>query len=249
MYNDPNQPPYGQEPQQPDELPPPTQYAPQAPYGQEPPPPPSEQPPYGQQPDELPPTQYAPQLPAYQAQQPPYGQAPQPPLYGQQPAYGAPVPNVPPAYATPPQQKKSLKWLWITLSIVAGVLILSCGACVSLGLYGSISGPRSAAQSYFKAVEGQDYASAFNYFAPGAYLVDPQNGQHITIPSKAAYTNASRLWDQNYGNLTDYQLNSGSGSNQLVATLTRSKQSQTYTIDLQMTQIDNKWKILSVDGF
>src|SRR5689334_21190863 len=83
---------------------------------------PSGPPSYGQQPSgqpQRPPTGHVP---------PPYGSEyvpPQQPPY-QQPQYGIPpFPN----YAQPQPPKRSLRWLWITLAIVGGILVLACAGC------------------------------------------------------------------------------------------------------------------------
>jgi hypothetical protein len=218
MYNDPNQPPYGEQPQQPEELPP-TQYAPQPTYEQQPPP-------YGQ-----------PQQPPAN-QPPPYGQ----PLYAGVP----PVPAAPPAYTPPPQQKKSLKWLWITLSIVAAVFVFSCAICGSIGLFASVPGSNRAAQDYYNAVKNQDYATAYTYLAPGAAFVDPQSNQTVQIPSQFVYTTVAQALDKNLGVLTNYQVSSGSDSSHVNVAVTRVKTQ--YDITLTMTQVDGKWKILNANG-
>lgn len=222
MYDDPNQPPYGQ---QPDELPP-TQYAPQPPREQQ-----------------LPPTEQQP--PANQP--PPYGQPQQPPPYGQSPYAGVPpAPAAPPTY-TPPPQKKSLKWLWITISIVAAVFIFSCAICGSLGLFFSIPGSNRVAQDYYNAVKKQDYATAYTYLATGAAFVDPQSNQTIQIPSRSAYITVAQALDKDLGVLTDYQVSSGSDTNHVNVAVTRVK-TQQYTITLSMTQVDGNWKILNANG-
>lgn len=230
MYNDPNQPPYGQPPQQPSDVPP-TQYAPQPPYGQPAPPP------YGQP-------------PAYQPP-PAYGQPPQPPPYGQppygQPPYGGvpPLPNMPPGYAAPAPQK-SRKGLWITLSIIAGVLVLFCAICGSLALFASNSGPDGTVKDYYKAVQGKDYATAYTYLAPGASFTDPQSNKKIPITSSTVYIVVAQTLDKDLGALTDYETSSGSDTNHVNVSVTRG--GKQYAIHLTMTKIDDKWKILNADG-
>src|SRR2546426_4444917 len=119
-------------------------------------------PPYGQPPYQQP-TQYS---------QPPYGQPDQ--QYGQQPygqpQYGQPQYGVPPVpgYAQPQPQKKSLRWLWITLAIVGGLLVLLCGGCVLAGALGigflaKAVQPATVADSYYKAIENRDYNTAYSY--------------------------------------------------------------------------------------
>jgi hypothetical protein len=225
MYNDPNQPPYGQPPQQPSDVPP-TQYAPQPPYGQPAPPP------YGQP-------------PAYQPP-PAYGQPPQPPPYGQPPYGGVPpLPNMPPGYAAPAPQK-SRKGLWITLSIIAGVLVLFCAVGGSLGLFASMSGPDSTVKDYYKAVQGKDYATAYTYLAPGASFTDPQSNKKIPITSSTVYIVVAQTLDKDLGALTDYETSSGSDTNHVNVSVTRG--GKQYAIHLTMTKIDDKWKILNADG-
>ncbi len=238
MYNDPNQ-PYGQPPQQPGEVPP-TQYAPQPPYGQPAPPP------YGQPPAYEPPPAYGqpPQPPPYG--QPPYGQPPygQPP-YGQPPYGGVPpLPNVPPGYAAPAPQK-SRKGLWITLGIIAGVFVLACAICGSLALFAN-NGPDSTVKDYYKAVQSQDYATAYTYLAPGASFTDPQSNKNIPITSQAVYTLAAKTLDKDLGMLTDYQTSDGSDTNHVNVSVTRG--GKQYAIHLTMTKVDGKWKILNADG-
>src|SRR5438309_6178190 len=127
--------------------------------------------PFGQ-----PPTQYTPP-PGYGQQ--PYGQPP--PGYGQQP-YGQPSPGygqeqyrgappMPgPGYA--PQQaprKSSLRWLWITLAIIGGIIVLGCAGCAiasaaGIGFFAkTVLGPTTTANAYYQAIKNQDYAKAYTY--------------------------------------------------------------------------------------
>lgn len=90
-------------------------------------------PPSGGYPQNPPPYQGYPPYPGEVPQQSPYGQPPygqQP--YGQQP-YGPPqvYPGYP-GYPAPQPQKNSNRTLWIILSVVGGVLVISCLACVGL---------------------------------------------------------------------------------------------------------------------
>src|SRR5437016_4241896 len=136
MSYDPDQPTYGR-PQDPSG---PPSYGQQPPMGHVPPPygpeyvPPQQQPPY-QQPPYVPPQQ-----------QPPY----------QQPQYGMP----PMQNYTPPQPpKKSLRWLWITLGIIGGIIILSCAGCAIASVFGisfiakTVGQPTIVASSYYQAIK------------------------------------------------------------------------------------------------
>src|SRR5438132_1402929 len=102
----------------------------------------SQQPPFDRDPEG---DQGDQQQPSQPLPPPQYTQYPQPPTgfglpqqpYPQQPQWNQPPPP-PPQYSgqpvqnfmLPQQPKKSRTWLWITLAIVGGVVLLSCGLCV-----------------------------------------------------------------------------------------------------------------------
>jgi hypothetical protein len=94
-----------------------------------------------------------PNTPQYPQQPYPYGQPGQPantppqypgyPQYPQgQPGYPPGQPYYAPGSVPPPQQKKSNRGLWITLSIVGGVLLVACVAC-SIFVVGALRGATS----------------------------------------------------------------------------------------------------------
>lgn len=224
MYNDPNQPP--QQPQQnPYELPP-TQYA-----G------PPQQP--SQNPYEIPPTQYAGQ--PYNPQQ--YGS---PPPYNPSPYAPPPVPG----YAQAPQPpKRSLRWLWITLSIIGGILVLSCAGCVIASkagynfLQSNVVGPTEVANSYYQAIENQDYSQAYTYLANN---MQTTSGQTL---SQNLYTAAAQAKDTTDGQVTNFtqaNLSNSNGTASLTMTVTRN--AQTYDVHLKLQQDSSgTWKITSYD--
>jgi hypothetical protein len=157
------------------------------------------------------------------------------------------VPPIPVGYAAPPAPKKSLKWLWITLSIVGGVLVLGCAGFGSLLLFANLGGSDSTVQNYYKAVEQQNYATAFTYFAPGATFTSPQDGKTVQIPTEQVYATVAESVDQEYGAVSNYQTSSGSDDSHIIAKLTRG--TQQYSVNLTLTQIDGNWKILNFNSF
>jgi hypothetical protein len=209
--------------------------------------------PYGQpqQPNELPPTQYAPNNP--------YGQQPPPPVYGQPTAYGQ-VPPIPPAYGQVPPvpagypgyppsqpQKRSLRWLWITLGIVGGLVVLACGGCMLLGgaLANLQAGPESVVNEYYTAVENQDYEKAYTYFAPGATLTS-QSGETLRLNSVETYSLLARTLDKSVGKVTDYETSDGSSETQVRVTTTRNN--QRYLVKVTLVKSGNTWKISNATG-
>jgi hypothetical protein len=224
MNNDPNQPP--QQPQQNPYDVPPTQYpVPPSPY-------------------EMPPTQYA---------APPYNQ----------PAYGAPPYNPPgaapynpapygappvPGYAQAPQQpKKSLRWLWITLSIVGGVLVLGCAGCITLSVLGyNILAPTVTASvtasSYYQAIQNQDYTKAYSYLASN---MQTTGGVPLT---QSVFTTAATTEDTSLGPVTSVAQTGISTSNGTASvTMSVTRNGQSYVVHLQLQQINGNWVITQFD--
>ncbi|MFL5628377.1 MAG: hypothetical protein ACJ788_22585 [Ktedonobacteraceae bacterium] len=201
-------------------------YDPNNPYGQGQP-----QQPYGQ-----PPTQYTPPP----DQQQPYGQ---PPMYGQPPYSGAPP------YAQP-QQKTSLRWLWITLGIVGGLLVLGCAACVIAGALGfnflaQAVGPQITVQQYYQAIKQQDYATAYSYLASNATV--NVNGQSVPVTQESSFETAAKALDISLGPVTSADSNTqGSDTSRVTVTVTRNGRS--YDVHMVLVKVGNNWKIQSADG-
>jgi len=223
-YN-PNQPPQGQPgqpPYQPSSEIPPTQYVPQPSYGQ-----PKQQGPYNAPPSQQP----------YQ----PYGQAP----FNQVP----PLPN----YAQqPPQQKRSLRWLWITLGIVGVLIVAGCAICGILtangiGFLAQKAGPVVAADEYYAAVQKQDYTTAFSYLSPDATLTS--QGQTVPVGgSQQGYAQAAQLLDARFGTVTSHTVASnGSDTTILTINVTRTKLAS-YSVRFTMVQVGDTWKIKNMEG-
>jgi hypothetical protein len=217
-------------------------YDPNQPYGQGQPPQPPPQPPYGQ-----PSTQYTP--PVNYGQPPAYGQQ------GQQQYGGFPPADNYPQYQQPPQKKSSLRWLWITLAIVGGILVLACGGCVIAG-YAGISifgqtvttalGPPTTAASYYQAIEKQDYATAYTYLDTSGVTVA---GQTFT---KDAFVQAAQLYDTAKGKVSSFSqtgMNLDSSGNTATVTMSVTRNGSAYTVNLQMKKVGSDWKITAADNF
>ena len=195
----------------------------------------------------------------YDPNQPPYGAPNQPPYGGvpNQPPYGAPpqtpppygIPNQPPyggvpPYAQPPAQKRSLKWLWITLGIVAGIFVLACGGLALLG--GTLlGGPSSAAESYYKAIESQDYNTAYSYLKVDTFTV---GGQSIQA-NAGVFTQIGNALDKERGKVTKHSvtsINTDNDTSTVKVEVTRN--GAPYTVTLELTKIGSDWKITKLDN-
>ena len=198
-----------------------------------------------QQPDYQPPTQYTPP--------PEYNQP-----YAQQPAYGQPpYSGVPPMPGYEQPQRSSLRWLWITLAVVGGILVLGCGGCIiasvaGLGIFGravsTAIAPSTTANSYYDAIKKQDYATAFTYLDISGTSV---KGQQV---SKEAFIILGQTIDATKGTVSSFSqsgislnTNTSSGTTATI-TMDVTRNGSTYTVHLELRQENNVWKITSVDN-
>ena len=208
-------------------------------------------PPTPQQPPwEQPGGQYPQQPPFGQPfQQPQYGQPFQQPQYGQpqQPPFGQPPYGQPPIYTQPQPQKRNLRWLWITLGVVGGILVLGCAACGIAGAFGvnfvaQAVGPAVVAGKYYAAVSQQDYATAYSYLDTSSISVQ---GQSVT---QQAYAQAAQVIDTAQGKVTKANATSYNITNDTATvTMNVTRSSGAYEVHLLLKKIGNDWKIVSVD--
>lgn len=232
MAYDPNQ------PQQPDS----SQQSPSPyPYGE--PQPPYYQPQWGQQPP-----------PYYEQPQPPYDQS----QWGQQPApqyaqtqYGAPYGAPPvPDYMQPGQPRQSRRWLWITLGIIGGLVVLSCVVCGTLFALGigffakTVGAPTSAVTQYYNAIENRRYDTAYSYLDPNSI---ESNGQPLT---QQEYMTAAQAQDTNNGTVSSFSIRNIALNNGITSLIVSVKRinAPAYDVHLQLRQEGSNWKITSYDG-
>ncbi len=97
---------------------------------------------------------------------------PMPSQYAEQPAF--PVPSQPgyfpagygPAGAYPvAAPRRSLRWLWITLGIIGGVLVLGIALCAVLVFVVDASSPTKTLDTFCSDMKGGDYQGAYNEFS------------------------------------------------------------------------------------
>ena len=199
---------------------------PQPPYGQP-------QPSYGQ-----PPTQYKP--PPNYGQQQPYN--PSPPMYGGTP----PMPN----YGQP-QKKSSLRWLWITLAIVGGLLVLGCGGCAIASYAGigyfakAIAGPSVAVNAYYQNIKDKNYDQAYTY-------LDTSGTVQSQFVNASSFAQVAQAQDQVKGPVTAYSqtnisTDSNNGVNTANVTMSVTRNGSAYAVQLQLKEENGVWKITSFD--
>jgi hypothetical protein len=170
--------------------------------------------------------------------QPTYGQSPmgQPPMYGQ-PPMGQPMMPA----------KKSRKRLWITLGVIAGVLVLACGGIgfVFFSAFQEALKPVTVATTFCNDLKAQNYTAAYDL------LSSTTQGQ----VSRDQFVQASQLQDQIDGTVkscgpvtgsgADTKIDVNAGKASLKATVQRN---QAFTGAILLVKQGSDWKIDDIDA-
>ena len=130
-------------------------------------------------------------------------------------------------------RRKSRRWLWITLGIVALVCVLG-GVLV----WNFAVNPALAEEQYYIAIKNQDYAKAYSFL-----------GSEVQARlSQRAFIQQAQLQDEALGRMTRYtEDNIPIGDPATITeTVTRALGS-TYTVHLELRQERSAWKITSFD--
>lgn len=198
-----------------------------------------------------------------QPQQPPFdpsrtepGQPQFPPNQNYPINPGYPVnPNNPnyqnyPNYGMPPQQprKRSLRWLWITLSIIGGLAVIICAAIIILVFVVGRSvaptvGSITTATEYYTAIRRQNYAQAYSYIDTGK--TTSIQGQAVT---QETFTRLATVADTARGPVTNFSIQNIDTQHPENVTVHVTRGSQSYDVHLVLTQVGNNWKITQIDN-
>lgn len=163
----------------------------------------------------------------------------------QQPQYPYPYPSpgfypYPYPYPTPygpgpPPPRRSSTGLWVTLSILAGVIVLSCVGCgvalvlaarnVPVGALSSALGPQITATQFCAAEQTGDYVGAYELFS----------SQMRDQWTQDQWTAANQAREQRNGAVRDCQIVPASGS-----TTGDTSTSGTATVQIQLTLNDGE---------
>ena len=206
------------------------------------------------------------QLPLLPAQTPGTpGTATLPPPFALPAGYGGPGTEqlpppfmpIPPAMVTPPT-RKSRKWMWIVITMLAGVLVLSCGLCTWAGyilVAPTIQDETSAlslVNNYYDAVQARNYTAAYSYLAPKGTI----NGL-----TREQFVQQAEARDTRYGPVQSYTpgqaaINGNTGSNSpgslnishLTITVNVTRTQLKYPVALSLEKINGTWKIVDFGG-
>lgn len=155
----------------------------------------------------------------------------------------------PPEYRTPPvpdytrfpgyyqRPRRSYRWVWITLGIIALVCIIGVALVVGFAV-SSVGGPTIASDQYYTALRDQNYARAYSYLG----------SQLKTVYSQEVFTQMAQQRDAEAGRVIHYSYqNIPAGSpTPIILTVTRTN-GITYTVHLEMQQEGGAWVITAFD--
>ncbi len=164
--------------------------------------------------------------------------------------YGPPFAPVPP---TQPRVKKSYKWIWITVSILAVLLLAACGFCgwaFSQFLTPIVQGETDAintANNYYAALQSKDYTGAYQYLSPQGTIQDM---------TQTTFTQRAQDADAQYGTVRSYTTgtispvtnsNAGLSFSRFTVVINVTRANQSYSVLLTLQKSGNDWKIIDFD--
>ncbi len=153
----------------------------------------------------------------------------------------SPSPNYAPfpGYTQPP--RKSHRWVWIMLGIVAlvcivGAALLAWGAVGAFTTYYNSS--LRASDMYYSAIKTQDYGTAYSYL-----------GSHLhTVYSQQAFTQTAQQQDAVAGKVSSFSMPNFPTGDPAYITLTVTRANGTsYDVHLELRQEGGAWKVTAFD--
>ena len=204
-------------------------------------------PPAAAQAMQLPQTQGYPQgqQTAQGTQAPPGFYPPVPPMYP--PQYGPPFGQQPPV-------RKSRRWLWITLSILGGVLLISCGLCSWAAysflapVFQGVSGTLNTVDNYYSNIQSKNYVAAFS---------DISTQYQLSSLTETQFAQEAQTRDSQYGAILSYtpgqpayasDSNGGFDFTRFTVSVDVKRTNLSYTSTLYVRKIGNDWKITNFDS-
>jgi hypothetical protein len=166
----------------------------------------------------------------------------------QQPLYAAPPPTVQENAPLQPQPRTSRRWVWITLGVIGGLIVVGgIVLVVSMNFFKAstiktIAGPTIVADQYYTTIKNQDYTKAYTFWDSNVQKVYPLE----------MFTSESQLVDKQLGAVTHYTIASQvqyPENNTAIVTLTVTRSGGvSQTVQLHVQQVGSEWKITSSEA-
>lgn len=161
----------------------------------------------------------------------------------------------PPFVQGPPPVKKSRKWLWITISTLTALVLLSCCLCTwqvarlvgptSTQVFGAVINGTQVSTDYYVALQNQQYPQAYSYLSPEGSIQGITSDQFIAKATKQ---------DDLYGPVLRYTVGQpilnnydGKSLDSFTIKVDVSRKNKNYTSLLHIKRINNEWKITDFD--
>ena len=157
------------------------------------------------------------------------------------PESGAPPPYDAPFPGDTQPRRKSHRWVWITVGIVALLCILG-GTLLALGAGWAVTtyynSPLRASDMYYSAIKTQDYGTAYTYLGSGLQ----------TEYSQQTFTQAAQQQDAALGRVSRFGMTNIPTGDPAYVTLTVTRANgTTYDVHLELRQEGGAWKITAFD--
>lgn len=182
------------------------------------------------------------------------GQQIPPQPQAQQGFYPPAYPPFVPPYERRPPVRKSRRWLWITLSIVGAVLLLTCGLC-SWAAYNflapavqGVSGSLNVIDDYYGNLQTKNYAAAFG---------DINTQYELSSLTETKFAQEASTRDSQYGPLLSFTPgqpayastpNGGFDFTRFTVSVDVKRVKLSYTTTFYVRKIGNNWKITNFDS-
>lgn len=156
--------------------------------------------------------------------------------------------NVPPQQGPLPRRRKVPLWVWIVIACVVPILLI-VGGVLALFSFLNNSPAKATVQQYYTAVEKQDYTKAYSYLDIQTMSA---NGQQYPA-TQALYIQESQATDQAKGKVTAYtvvgiEISSTSATgNTASITVNVTRGGTVQQVHIQLQEVNNSWKIVSID--
>ncbi len=167
----------------------------------------------------------------------------------QMPVHRGPSPYPAPPFMPQPPVKKSYKWVWIIVSSLSAILLISCGLCgwgfysLFSSTYQQVAGSIDVVNDFYTNLQAKNYHAAYSDLAPQGQISGLTESQFVSLATER---------DNSYGPVASFVQGQPSfGTNasgpdlaHCTITVDVKRTHQSYTALLSLSKIGKNWKIV-----